>query len=154
MAQESVVNKVSRLIAPVVEEEGLELLDLQLFSEMGRRILRITLERPGGVVTLADCTRVSHSIEDLLEVDGEIPSNYHLEVSSPGINRPLKKLAHFERVLGKTIRVQTMIPLDGRRNFKGELKKADAKNILMEIDKKEYVIPLEKIEKANLEVIL
>lgn len=150
--QESLVAKITHLIAPVVAEEGVELLDLQMFSQEGRRILRILLDKPGGGVTLGDCERVSHSIEDLLEVDGEIPSRYHLEVSSPGINRPLKKKEHFERVLGQIVRVQTKEPLDNRRNFKGKLKTVDVDSLLVEIDKRDYVIPFEKIEKANLEV--
>ncbi len=149
MDRTSIEKKVERLIDPVVREEGLELLEVLLTGESGRTILRVLLDKEEGSVTLDDCTRVSHAIEDLIEVDGGIPTAYELEVSSPGIDRPLKKKRHFERVRGKTIRIKTIQPIEGRQNYKGVLTEVREDGLVMEIDRKEYVLRFDQILKAH-----
>ncbi len=146
-----IVQKIEELLGPIIAEEGMELLEVFFGREYGRTILRLYIDRVGEVVGVADCSRLSHAIEDLLEVEGVIKQVYDLEVSSPGLNRPLKKKAHFERVLEKTIRVQTIEPLEGRRNYKGVLKKVADEKLEILIDGKIFIVPLNKVQKANLE---
>lgn len=147
----TIQNRVEALIDPIVSEEGVELLEVVLTGERGRTILRVVIDREEGGITLDDCTRVSHAIEDLIEVEGSVPVAYELEVSSPGIDRPLKKRRHFERVKGKTIRVKTIEPIEGRQNYKGILTEVNEGGIVMEIDRKEYAVRFDQILKADLE---
>lgn len=145
------LQKVAELVSPIVQEEGLELLDVVWTFENGRNVLRLILDKEGGTVGLADCQRVSHAVEDIIEVENIVPARYDLEVSSPGINRPLKKKKHFEQAMGKVIRVKTKIPLNNRQNYKGILKSVGETEFVMEIDRKDYTIPFDQLEKANLE---
>lgn len=148
-----VLATVDALIRPIIAEEDCELIDVELTSEEGRRILRVYIDKPGGVL-LGDCSRVSHAIEDVLEVEAAVPGRYDLEVSSPGLNRPLKLRAHFEKAIGKTVKVETTEMLDGRRRFKGQLKAVagdEAKaNLTITIDDQDFVVPLSLVQKASL----
>lgn len=141
---------IESLIAPVIAEEGLILWDVAWHVENGRKILRVMVERTESAVSLGDCSRVSHAIEDLLEVRGQIAGSYHLEVSSPGLDRPLRKTEHFAKVVGKKISLRTGVPLDGRRNFKGFLKEVDVTSLKIQVDQLEFSIPLDQIQKAQL----
>lgn len=143
------VEKVRSLIAPVLETLGYELIDVRQVSELGRNILRVCIDCEGGV-KLADCERVSREIETLLEVEGDIRDRYSLEVSSPGLNRPLVKETDFVRFAGKVAAVKTREPIDGRRNYKGMLKGVEEGRAVMVIDGQEYRVPLDLIEKAHL----
>lgn len=149
--QSSISKKVEDLISPIVTEEGMELLEVFFGREFRRTILRVVVDKPGQTVGVADCSRLSHAIEDLLEVENVIKQIYDLEVSSPGVNRPLKKKEHFERVIEQTIRVQTTEPIEGRRNYKGVLKKVENEHFDILIDGKIFVVPLDKVLKANVE---
>lgn len=153
MSGKQVLKRVEEVILPIVSEEGFELLDLLLTGDMGRTILRVVIDkkdRRGGGITVNDCARLSHAIEDLLEVEGCIPCRYDLQVSSPGVDRPLKKREHFLSVIGHMVKIQTVVSLEGRRHYKGVLKAVLERDLLVEIDRKDYLIPFEKIGKANL----
>lgn len=147
----TIQNRVEALIDPIIREEGGELLEVVLTGEWGRTILRVVIDKEEEFITVEDCTRVSHAIEDLIEVEGCVPVAYELEVSSPGIHRPLKLRRHFERVKGKIIRVKTIEPIEGRQNYKGILTEVNEGGIVMEIDRKEYSVRFDQILKANLE---
>lgn len=141
---------IESLITPVIAEEGLILWDVAWHAEDGRKILRVMVERAESAVSLGDCSRVSHAIEDLLEVRGQIAVSYHLEVSSPGLDRPLRKPGHFAKVVGKKITLRTRDPLEGRRNFKGFLKEVGVTNLKIQVDQLEFSIPLDQIQRAQL----
>ena len=112
--------KVRAIVEPVCLERGLDLVDVE-FSPAGRRsLLRLTLDKAGGI-GLDELASVSREVGDLLEVHDVVPGSYRLECSSPGINRPLKKPADFERYCGKRVRVSTHEPVEGSRNFVGLL---------------------------------
>ncbi|MDO8518863.1 MAG: ribosome maturation factor RimP [Deltaproteobacteria bacterium] len=145
------IDEVKALIEPVIKEEGAALYDVVWTKEQGRNVLRVMLDPEKGAAGLGDCARVSRAIEDLLIVHDVVPGSYDLEVSSPGLNRPLLTPAHFERVLGKMIRVKTEFPIDGRQNYKGVLKKIEGEQFLVDVDKKEHRIPFDQVDKANLE---
>jgi ribosome maturation factor RimP len=148
-----VLATVDALIRPIIAEEDCELIDVELTSEEGRRILRVYIDKPGGVL-LGDCSRVSHAIEDVLEVEGAVPGRYDLEVSSPGLNRPLRSREHFEKAIGKTVKVEVADMLEGRRRFKGLLKAVvgdEAKaNLTITIDAQDFIVPLSLVQKASL----
>lgn len=143
------LERVRELVAPIIAEEGCELVDTEITHDMGSKILRIYIDKNGGV-KVGDCTRVSHAVEDLLEVEEVVSGRYNLEISSPGLNRPLRKREHFLKVVGQTIDVTTKEKLDGRRNYKGLLKSVDSNVLVMEIDRQEFRVPLEKLAKAKL----
>ena len=118
--------------------------------ESGRWVLRLYIDKQGGV-TVGDCERVSRSIEDLLAVEDAIPVSYVLEVSSPGLDRPLRRLEHFEAVLGQQVRVRTEQPIDGRSNFKGTLEAVEADVLQILIDGTAFRVPIAMIDRARLE---
>ena len=127
-------------------EERVEALDPRTeviaVERAGPEALRLFLDHPDGV-TLALCERVTEGLRDLL-VD------YALEVSSPGLDRPLTKRAHYERYLGRSVKVTTREPIAGRRNFKGRLCAVDADSIQVEVDGEQTEIPLVRVHRSNL----
>ena len=144
--------QVFSLLEPVVKDEGFLLYDVRWTEELGRKILRVMIEREsGGGVTLGDCALVSHSVEDLLEVKDVVKSRYDLEVSSPGMDRPLRFPKHFHAVVGKMVRVKTVAPIAGRQNYKGLLQKVKEDGFVMEIDGKDYTIPFSMVNRAHVE---
>ena len=138
-----------RLLEPTIERLGYELTDLEL--KLGGRdgLVRIFIDKDGGI-DVDDCEAVSHQVSAILDVEDPIPSHYTLEVSSPGLDRTLTKPAHFQRFMGEDVRVKLRFPLDGRRNFKGALKSADDENIEVEVDGESHSLPLATIESARL----
>lgn len=143
------IEKIRLLVEPVLVTLGYELVDVRFVVEQGRSTLRVFVDKEGGV-TVGDCERVSREIETLLEVEEVVRDRYLLEVSSPGLNRPLVQEKDFVRFAGKTASLTTTEPIDGRRNYKGFLKGVEEGKAVMEIDGKEYRVPLKLIGKANL----
>jgi ribosome maturation factor RimP len=119
----AVTQRVWELAEPVALAAGLELVDVQYRPENGRVILRLLIDRPEGGVTLEALARLSRELGDVLDAHDAVPGRYHLECSSPGINRPLLKEAHFRRARGEheRVRVRTRDPIDGRRQFHGTI---------------------------------
>jgi ribosome maturation factor RimP len=138
--------RLTRLVEPVVEGLGYELVGLEFDSRV--RILRVYIDRQGGV-TLDDCTRVSHQLSGLLDVEDPIPGEYQLEISSPGMDRPLFTVEHYQRFAGSLVRLQLLRAVDGRRRFKGRLMSVDEGVIVLQEDGIDYRIPVESIEKAR-----
>ena len=147
------------LVMPILTELGLELVDLEFKREGHSWFLRLFIDKPGGV-TLDDCTEVSREVSAILEVDDPIEAPYRLEVSSPGIDRPLKKPADYERFAGQLVKLRTRSLLDPdarghqRKTFVGELCGLDGSTVrLRQTDKQggEIAIPLAEIDRANLE---
>lgn len=138
-----------QLLEPTVERLGYELTDLEL--KLGGRdgLVRIFIDKADGI-DVEDCEAVSRQVSAVLDVEDPLPGNYTLEVSSPGLDRTLTKPAHFQRFMGKDVRVKLRFPLDGRRNFRGALKAADDENIEVEVDGESHSLPLATIESARL----
>lgn len=149
------LEKLEPLVEPVLEDEGLELVDLEWVSLSGQWVLRVYMDKEGGV-TLDDCQRVSRRLDPVLDVEDLIPSHYNLEVSSPGLNRRLKKASDFRRFSGHRARIELSSPLQGRRRFRGKLagiSGEEATEILLELEGGEVVhLPLADVGKARLEV--
>lgn len=140
---------VEELVAPVVEANNMELVDVNYVKEGGRWFLRLFIDKAGGV-TLDDCQLISEAVEPLIDEHDPINNPYILEVSSPGLDRPLKKLADFERFAGRQISLNTFGPVDGRRRFKGVLKGVEGQNIKLEVTGQDVHIPFEQVAKAKL----
>ncbi len=138
------------LIEPVVTAEEMELWELTFRREAGGWILRVLIEKEGGV-THEDCEIISRQLGDLLDVEDLIDRPYNLEVSSPGMDRPLKKDSHFQRFAGHEAKITTKISLNGQRHFKGKiLAVKDGCIILEDRTRGAAEIPLAEVEKANL----
>jgi ribosome maturation factor RimP len=148
----AILERVRFLIEPVLQTMDCELVDARFLTEHGRRLLRVFVDREGGV-TVGDCERVSREIETLLEIEGVLGERSVLEVSSPGLDRPLTKPAHFEKYAGKSAAVTTSRPVEAygeRRNYKGLIRAVEDGKVVMEIDGQEFRVPLDLIEKAHL----
>lgn len=121
-SKESILSAARALLEPAVEAQGMELYDIELLTEYGRTVLRLYIEKEGGV-TLDDCERVNYAVEPVLDADDPIPGAYVLEVSSPGIERKLVKDAHYHDNVGKPVEVRLLKPFEDskRKKFRGVL---------------------------------
>ncbi len=138
------------LFQPVVESMGYELVGVEFLGGSGHGTLRVYIDRDEGV-NLDDCAAISHQVSGILDVEEPIQQAYDLEVSSPGINRPLFKLEDFARFCGREAKIKLAVALDGRKNFRGELLAVtDARKVSIEVDGEVYDLPYADIEKANL----
>ena len=143
-------DELARLIEPTIEGLGYELSDLELRLGPKDGIVRVYIDRVPEGIGLEDCETVSRQISALLDVEDPIPGNYTLEVSSPGLDRRLSKLEHFQRFTGEDVRIKLRFPLEGRRNFRGLLKSASGKNIEIEVDGEMHMLPIANIDSARL----
>jgi ribosome maturation factor RimP len=153
MAKVSVSQAVMDLIEPVLSIEGLELVDVEYKKEGKNWVLRIFIDKEGGV-TVADCQKVSHLTDDLIEVEETIITPYSLEVSSPGLDRVLKREKDFLKFKGRQIRLNSLSPIDNRRKFIGILADFKDQTVFLELDGKLLEIPLRQVGKANLVIEL
>ncbi|MFM8440417.1 MAG: ribosome maturation factor RimP [Acidobacteriota bacterium] len=144
--------KASAMVGGIAEEKGLELVDLQLIGSAKNLTLRVFIDKKGGV-SIDDCASVSRLLSEQLDADDLIPAAYVLEVSSPGLDRPLKSIGDFEKFKGSPAKIRTHRPIEGQRNFSGTLKGVDGDKILID-DKTTGVLGIDHsdIAKANLEV--
>lgn len=157
--RETIQTKLEALIAPILADLNFELVDLQVQSEGRQQALRIFIDKPGGI-TLDDCVAVSREFSAILEIEDPIKSAYRLEVSSPGLDRPLKKPADYQRFAGQKIKLKTLSLLDPdqrghtRKTFVGTLRGLVDGQVHLDLSDKrggQAVIPLAEIDKANLE---
>ncbi len=144
-----VIKQVEALAEPLCESEGVELVHIEYQRESGGRILRLYIDQPGGV-SLDDCVNVSRQLNDLLDVHLEDIGPYNLEVTSPGPERPLSKLQHYERFKGCKVKIKTQRPINAQKNFCGTIMGTTAEQIKLSSNEKTVVIPLEDIIRARL----
>jgi ribosome maturation factor RimP len=152
--KEEIVETVRKLAAPLVASEGMELVDVELAGSLGHPTLRLFIDRAGTGVTLDDCTSVSRTVSAALDVEDPIEGAYELEVSSPGLDRPLRTPEHFAQFAGEKVRVKTFGPIEeceNRKTFVGVLKGYEGGRVVVDVDGKEFRVPHEKISKANVE---
>jgi len=144
------LDQTEKMIEALLKAEGLELIDLEFRKEGRGWVLRIFMDKPGGV-TLDDCSEISRELGDQIEVNELIPHSYTLEVSSPGLDRPLKKEKDFLRSIGKLIQLSTNVPFEGQTFFKGILLDYRTSDCLRLAEtKKTWEIPVGSITKARL----
>lgn len=148
-----------RKVNPILHEKletlinsmGYELVGAELLPVSGRQTLRIYIDSAKGV-TLDDCSRVSHQVGAMLDVEEPLQGRYTLEVSSPGIDRPLFEIKHYQKFIGCRVKIRLYTAIDNRRQYKGTLLRVESDNIhvLVEESEKEVILPFAAIEKANL----
>jgi len=149
---DKLADKIKKIIEPVINTGGIELYDIEFNRMRGKGLLRVFIEKEGGV-TIEDCGRISREIEAVLDVEDPIPFSYVLEVSSPGLDRPLKKLEDFNRYSGNMVRVTTLEPVDNQTFFIGTIDKVENDEISLLLHKnRKVIIPFKNISKARLEV--
>ncbi len=142
-------DKLTEMLRPAVDETGKELLGLEFISAGNNSILRVFIEHENGI-DVDDCAEVSRQIGAILDVEDPISSEYSLEVSSPGLDRPLFTKAHYESVIGEEIQAKLGVPLNGRRKFKGILESIENDTLMVIVDGETYPLVINNIDKANL----
>lgn len=140
---------LENLIAPALTVLGFELVSCKFVSEFGRRTLRVYVDG-ATTLTVDDCINASRQINAILDAQGSIDGQYDLEVSSPGLDRPLITLAHFQRFIDKEVKIKLHHPLEGRRHFAGQLLSAEQNCVQILVDGKIVDLDFNNIEKANL----
>jgi len=156
LPKQEIEQRAREIAEPILVAEGLELVDVEFVREHGW-ILRLFIDKPGGGVGLEDCAEASHAVETALDVAELIGHPYSLEVSSPGLNRPLKKPEHFQKAQGKKVRVRTYAPIGEppRKNFSGMLAAVESDAVTVNVEGAgPFRIPMREIAKAHLELEL
>jgi len=141
---------LTALFEPVVESMGYELVGIEFHSSEHHGVMRIFIDHENGI-TVDDCAKVSRQISAVIDVEDPIEMAFDLEVSSPGINRPLFKLSDFEKFSGKSAKIKLGVALNGRKNFSGVLQGIDDnQQVIIDVDNEIYELPYQDIAKANL----
>ena len=165
MSSNAVRTKLISIIEPVLEQAGFELVDVRFLLEQGGWVLRVQVDLPLDQVTdvsevpsdrvdLEDCENISRELSAVLDVEDPIPQAYHLEVSSPGIDRPLRTASHFEHFRGSEAKIQLHVPVQTgsgeRRNFKGVLCGVADDKVEIDCDGQKFQLPIDDIDHAKL----
>lgn len=145
----SLAQQVKDLIEPSIASMGFNIVQVKL-NDGKHRLLQIMAERPDGSMTLDDCEKISRQVSAVLDVEDIIPTAYRLEVGSPGIDRPLVSLADFDNYKTHTAKIETILPIQGRKRFTGIVKGIEGENVIITVDKEEFVIPHRDIQAAKL----
>lgn len=136
------------LIAPAVTALGYEMWGLEYLTHGGQTVLRVFIDSESGI-SVEDCAAVSRQVSAVLDVEDPISGEYNLEVSSPGMDRPLFTLDQFQRYSGEQVKIRLRTPFEGRRNFSGRLVGVEEDEVVVAVDEHEYLLPIELIDKAN-----
>ncbi len=140
--------RLTEMLEPGVEALGFELVGVEFVRAGKHSILRLFIDHENGI-TVDDCADVSHQVSAILDVEDPISTEYNLEVSSPGMDRPLFKEAHYKAVVGEVVQVRLSVPMDNRRNFKGRLLACDNGIASIEVDGQQFQLAVANIEKGN-----
>jgi len=143
------IAQLNKMFGPVVEGLGYEFVGLEYKSGSSPAILRIFIDHENGI-TVDDCAAISRQVSAVLDVEDPISGVYTLEVSSPGLDRPLFTAEHYQQFIGSRIKCKLRMPFNGRRKFTGKLLEADENNIILSIDNESVELFIDDIEKANI----
>ncbi|WP_376691428.1 ribosome maturation factor RimP [Wenzhouxiangella sp. EGI_FJ10409] len=146
----AVSDKLQALLAPLVEDLDYEFVGIEYQSNPKNRLIRLYIDRPEVGIGIEDCERVSREVSALLDVEDPVSGQYTLEVSSPGIERPLFTGAHFARFVGEMAKVMLAVPMDGRRKFKGLIVGADDEQVVLDVDGEHFTLTVADIQRAHL----
>ncbi|WP_144393244.1 ribosome maturation factor RimP [Pleionea sediminis] len=142
------IAELNKLIEPAVEAVGCEFVGLEYVADGRHSVLRVYIDSENGV-TIDDCADVSRQVSAVLDVEDPISGHYNLEVSSPGMDRPLFKLEHFERFQGEEVKLRSHTPVEGRRNFRGVLQAVEGDQISLNVDGHVFTVAFDNIDKAR-----
>lgn len=145
----SKLEQLQALLAPVVEALGYECWGVEFISQGRHSVLRVYIDRPEGIL-IDDCEAVSRQVSGILDVEDPISGEYTLEVSSPGMDRPLFTLEQFAKHAGEQVKIRLRSPYEGRRNYQGILRGVEEQNVVVLVDDHEYLLPIDSIDKANI----
>ena len=140
---------LQQLVGSVVSALSYELVGVEFLPRGGAALVRIYIDSATGI-TLDDCEKVSHQVSGVLDVEDPISVPYTLEVSSPGLDRPLFSVEQYARYAGREVRIRLHAPSEGRRNFRGRIVSVNGDDVLMNVDGVEFTLPVSSVEKANL----
>jgi ribosome maturation factor RimP len=152
MKDVAIADRARDILQPPIEAAGYELVDVQWKNEPGGWVLRVFVDGVGGI-SHSDCERVSREVSVVLDVNDFIPHAYNLEVSSPGLDRPLRTLEHFRRFIGEKAKVKLKQGIAGRRNYSGKIVAVapETGTVTIEVDGVEHALPITDLDKANLQ---
>lgn len=143
-------DRLTELVQDTVEPMGYELVGVEYRPRGGQgSLLRVYIDKPEGI-SVEDCAEVSHQLAGVLDVENPIAENYDLEVSSPGLDRPLFKAEHFDRFAGSRVKLKLRVKIDGRWRFEGLLKGIRGDRVMLDMEGEEFALPLEQVESAHL----
>ncbi|HCF3702823.1 TPA: ribosome maturation factor RimP [Pseudomonas aeruginosa] len=145
----SKLEQLQALLAPVVEALGYECWGVEFISQGRHSVLRVYIDRLEGIL-IDDCEAVSRQVSGILDVEDPISGEYTLEVSSPGMDRPLFTLEQFAKHAGEQVKIRLRSPYEGRRNYQGILRGVEEQDVVVLVDDHEYLLPIDSIDKANI----
>lgn len=145
----SKLEQLQALLAHVVEALGYECWGVEFISQGRHSVLRVYIDRPEGIL-IDDCEAVSRQVSGILDVEDPISGEYTLEVSSPGMDRPLFTLEQFAKHAGEQVKIRLRSPYEGRRNYQGILRGVEEQDVVVLVDDHEYLLPIDSIDKANI----
>jgi ribosome maturation factor RimP len=143
---------ITEMIQPFLDAEGYELVDVEYVKEGSNRFLRVYVDKEGGI-DIDDCGRISEILSEKLDEKDPIPEAYFLEVSSPGAERPLKKVSDYERAVQKQVFVTTYEQVEGDKEFEGKLLSFDGETLVIQTPRKKAAIPFAKVASARLAIV-
>nr|WP_272493075.1 ribosome maturation factor RimP [Atopomonas sediminilitoris] len=142
------MDQLHEMLAPVVEGLGYECWGIEFLSQGKHSLLRVYIDHANGV-GIEDCEAVSRQVSGVLDVEDPITNDYTLEVSSPGMDRPLFTLKQFADWAGSSVKIKLRVPFEGRRNFQGLLKGIEEQDVVVQVDDHEFLLPIDSIDKAQ-----
>ena len=145
-----IIDRIEKIIEQTVNNLGFDIVRVLLSGDHNPRLQIMAEPLVGRAMNVDDCAAISRAVSALLDVEDPVSSSYTLEVSSPGLDRPLVRLQHFERFAGYEARIETAMAIDGRKRFRGRLGGIEGDNVLLQVDKSEWVFPFPDIQKAKL----
>ena len=145
----SKLEELQALLAPVVEALGYQCWGIEFLSQGRHSLLRVYIDHANGIL-VDDCEKVSRQLSGVLDVEDPVASEYTLEVSSPGMDRPLFTIEQFAAHTGEQVKIKLRTPFDGRRNFQGLLRGVEEQDVVVQVDDHEYLLPIDSIDKANI----
>ena len=145
----SKLEQLQAMLAPVVESLGYECWGVEFISQGRHSLLRVYIDHANGIL-VDDCEAVSRQVSAVLDVEDPISSEYTLEVSSPGMDRPLFTLEQFAKHVGEQVKIKLRSPFDGRRKFQGLLRGVEDQDVVVLVDDHEFLLPIDLIDKANI----
>lgn len=144
------VKQLESILMPVIEGMGFDCWGIEFHAQGHKSVLRVYIEDTENGISVEDCESVSRQISGVLDVEDPIQSEYTLEVSSPGMDRPLFRLEQYQAWAGHRVRIRLRMAFEGRRKFEGLLKGIEGSDVIVIVDDHEYLLPVDSIEKANI----
>lgn len=143
------VTELESLLVPIVEALGYSCWGIEYLSQGRHTLLRVYIEHPDGISVDA-CAAVSRQASAVLDVEDPISGDYTLEVSSPGMDRPLFRLEQYADYVGEQAKIRLRVPYEGRRNFQGVIRGIEGEDVILQVEDHEYLLPIDSIDKSNI----